>query len=419
MARRLTPAIHAWALYDFAYTVWSMNVLSVYFQLYVLKDLGAPDLAYSVTLSAAMAAVALLAPILGARSDRQGRRIPHLAFWTAVSVASTALIGRIPGLGPALALFFVACVGNQLGQVFYNAKLPELAPPEAIGRVSGYGIALGFLGSVLGMLAVLPFVTGHLLHIRLPLAAGGDVASFLPTAVLFGAFSLPAFFLIREPRSAPRPRGPSSLSGTWKAVLSGRYPGVGRYLLANFLFFDAVNTVIAFMATYCVQVEGFDARRGEVQIMLMAATLWAIVGAWGWGQLCDRLSAKRALTLCLWLWAVTFVLAIAIHSKPLFFWIVGPLAGICMGGTGVAARPLMAALVPVEQQGEFFGLWSLFGRFAAIVGPLVWGAIATGLVALGPARYSVALGAELVSLLAGIWVLQGVPDPRITARPTT
>ena len=419
MARVSRPEIHAWALYDFAYTIWSMNVLSVYFQLYVIKDLKAPDLAYSATLSGAMAVVALLAPLLGAWSDRQGRRIPHLAFWTAISVAATALIGRFAGAGPALALFFLATVGNQLGQVFYNAKLPEIAAPEAIGRISGYGIALGFVGSISGMLAVLPFVTGHLFSLRLPLAAEGNVGSFLPTAILFGLFSLPAFFVIKETGPGGSPGGSAARPvragwrEIWKDLVSGRYPGVGRYLLANLLFFDAVNTVIGFMSSYCVQVEGFDARKGEVQVMLMMATVWAVVGAWIWGLASDRLSPKRALTLCLWLWVVVLLAAIGIRDRTAFFWIVGPLAGFAMGGTGVTARPLMAELVPAERQGEFFGLWSLFGRFAAIVGPLVWGVITTGLVSWGTVRYPVALGAELAFLVAGLWVLQGVPDPHL------
>ncbi len=419
MARVSRPEVHAWALYDFAYTIWSMNVLSVYFQLYVIKDLEAPDLAYSATLSGAMGLVALLAPLLGAWSDRRGRRIPPMAFWTLASVVATALIGRFAGLGPALALFFVATVGNQLAQVFYNAKLPEIAAPEEIGRISGYGTALGFVGSISGMLVALPFVTGKLFGWHLPLVAEGNVGSFLPTAILFGLFSLPAFFLIREAGPSGNPRGPAVRAARagwreiWRDLVSGRYPGVGRYLLANLLFFDAVNTVISFMSSYCVQVEGFDARKGEVQVMLMMATLWAVVGAWIWGLASDRLSPKRALTLCLWLWVVVLLAAIGIRDKTAFFWIVGPLAGFAMGGTGVTARPLMAELVPVERRGEFFGLWSLFGRFAAIIGPLVWGGVTTGLVAWGTVRYPVALGAELAFLIAGLWVLQGVPDPRL------
>ncbi|MBU6427538.1 MAG: MFS transporter [Cyanobacteria bacterium REEB65] len=416
MPRLHWAQIHAWALFDLAYTVWSMNVLSVYFQLYVLKDLHAPDLAYSATLSAAMAVVALLAPILGAWSDRQGCRVPHMACWCIVSVAATAWIGFSHGLLPALALFFVACIGNQLAQVFYNAKLPEISTPATIGRISGYGIAMGFVGSILGMAAVLPFVTGKLFRWRMPIAAHGNIGSFLPTAILFLAFALPALLILRD-RGVPAPAAPVDWKKTWRDL--GRIPHVGRYLLANLLFFDAVNTVIAFMSTYCVQVVGFDAARGEVQLLLMTATVWAIAGAWLWGLLSDRLSPKRALTLCLGLWVLVFLLAIGIRSKAAFFWTVGPLAGLCMGGTGVTARPLLADLVPAERQGEFFGLWSLFGRFAAILGPLVWGLVTTGLAPLGTARYPIALAVELGFLLTGLAVLQKVPDSRRQPRIAT
>jgi len=406
------PAVHYWALYDFANTLFAMNVVSIYFALWVTQDMKAPDLAYSVAASVSLLAVALLSPTFGAWSDRLGRRIPFIGIFTLICCATIAAVTWVSNLYVGLGLFIVSVFAYQMAQVSYNAMLPDLAKPHEMGKVSGYGTAIGYLGSVLGVIMVMPFVSGKLFGWETPIPPGGNKGAFLPVALLFMLFSLPLLLGVKD-RGRPNPDasrpGLGQLVASWKAARE--VPGMTRYLVANLLFFDALNTVIGFMAIYATQVLGFDSKSNEVQTVLMLATLFAFVGSLGWGRLVDRLGAKRTLVLDLALWVVALLGFIAIRDKAIATWVLGPMVGIAMGGTWTASRALLASLAPPDRQGEFFGLYSLAGKFAAVLGPLTWGLI-TSLFAFMPiGKYQLALGAQLVFVFVGMALLLRVPDP--------
>lgn len=420
--RRFAPLslqTHAWALYDFANTFFAMNMLSLYFALWVTKDMGAPDLAYATALSGALLAVALASPLFGALSDRLGKRTPFVAAFTALCCLCTALLTPVIGLlgshslVPALLLFAVAVFAYNLAQVFYNAQLPELAPPERLGRISGYGTAIGYVGSFVGMLLVMPFVTGSILAWRTPIPAGGNVGAFVPTALFFMLFALPHHLLVRD-RVRPNPRsgenrGLARLAETWCAAKG--VPGMVPYLFANLLFFDALNTVIGFMAVYAVKVVGFDEQKQEVQLVLLLATLFAVVGAWAWGRLVDRLGAKRTLTFNLAWWVVSLGAVILVRDKAVFAWGLGPAVGIAMGGTWTASRALLSRLAPADRQAEFFGLYSLAGKFAAVIGPMTWGLVTYAFSSAPILKYQLAIACQLLLVVAGALLLRRVPEP--------
>lgn len=412
------PAIHYWALYDFANTLFAMNVVSLYFALWVTQDMGAPDLAYSVAASLSLFIVALLSPTFGAWSDRMGRRIPFIGIFTVICCATIAAVTWVSNLYVGLALFVVSVFAYQMAQVSYNAMLPELAQPHEIGKVSGYGTGIGYLGSVVGVILIMPFVSGKLFGWQTPIPAGGNTGAFLPVAVLFLLFSLPLLLGVKD-RAVPNPQarrpGLGQLVDSWREAR--KVPGMRRYLLANLLFFDALNTVIGFMAIYATQVLGFDSAKNEVQMVLMLATVFAFVGSLAWGAMVDRLGAKRTLVLDLGLWVVALLGFVFIRDKAIATWLLGPMVGIAMGGTWTASRALLANLAPADRQGEFFGLYSLAGKFAAVIGPLTWGLI-TSLFAFMPiGKYQLALGAQLVFVLAGLALLRKVPEPQPTPDP--
>ena len=419
-------AIHYWALYDFANTLFAMNVVSLYFALWVTQDMGAPDLAYSIASSVALLAVALLSPMFGAWSDRLGRRIPFIGVFTLLCCVTIAAVTWVHDLYVGLTLFAVSLFAYQIAQISYNAMLPDLATPGTIGKVSGYGTAIGYLGSVLGVLMVMPFVSGKLFSLATPIPAGGNAGAFLPVAVLFMLFSLPLLLGVKDPKpqagpeGASRERGPvrhpafTQLVESWKAAR--QVPGMARYLVANLLFFDALNTVIGFMAIYATKVLGFDSAKNEVQLVLMLATVFAVVGSFGWGVLADRLGAKRALILDLALWIGALLGFIFIRDKAIATWLLGPMVGVAMGGTWTASRALLAGLAPAERQGEFFGLYSLAGKFAAVLGPLTWGLITSAFAFMPIGKYQLALGTQLLFVLAGLFLLFKVPDPRSPLR---
>jgi len=414
---RHSPAIHYWALYDFANTLFAMNVVSLYFALWVTQDMGAPDLAYSVAASVSLLAVALLSPTFGAWSDRLGKRIPFIGLFTLICCATIAAVTWVSNLYMGLALFVASVFAYQMAQVSYNAMLPELAQPHEMGKVSGYGTAIGYLGSIVGVILIMPFVSGKLFGWETPVPAGGNKGAFLPVALLFMAFSLPLLLGVKDrakpTREAKRP-GLGQLVASWKAAR--KVPGMTRYLVANLLFFDALNTVIGFMAIYATQVLGFDSARNEVQMVLMLATLFAFLGSFGWGALVDRIGAKRALVGDLVLWVVALLGFIVIRDKAIATWVLAPMVGIAMGGTWTASRALLAGLAPPDRQGEFFGLYSLAGKFAAVLGPLTWGLITWAFASMPIGKYQLALGAQLVFVLMGLALLVRVPDPHHNAR---
>lgn len=416
--------VHAWALYDFANTIFAVNMYTLYFALWVTKDMGAPDIAYSAAVSLALLAVALASPAFGAYSDRLGKRTGFVAFFTILAVACTALLpALIPIFGkaalvPALLLFGLSSFAYNLAQVFYNAQLPELVTRDKIGWLSGYGAGIGYLGSFVGILCIMPFVTGKLLGLQTPFPAGGNVGAFLPTALIFLLFALPHHLMVRD-RGVPR--AGSTAKGAWSKLLetaraARQVPGMVRYLVANLLFFDALNTVIGFMAIYAVKVVGFDEQKQEVQLVLLLATLFAAVGSIGWGKLVDHLGSKRALQLNLAVWAIALVGIILVRDKAIFSWGLAPTIGVAMGGTWTASRALLSALAPVDRQAEFFGLYSLAGKFAAIIGPMTWGLITFALSALPVVKYQVAIAAQLLFVLAGAALLAKVPQPDAPAR---
>ena len=158
----------SWGIYDFANTIFSMNIISMYFAQWIIVDHHKEDILYSLTYSLSMLMVALTIPVLGAISDGRGKRKPYLLILTLGCVLATLLIGGISSriananllVFSALFFFLVANYCFEGGLVFYNAMLPEISTPKNIGRVSGFGVALGYAGSIIGLLLVKPFVSG-------------------------------------------------------------------------------------------------------------------------------------------------------------------------------------------------------------------------------------------------------------------
>ena len=190
-----------------------------------------------------------------------------------------------------------------------------------------------------------------------------------------------------------------------------------RYLIANLLFFDALNTVVGFMGVYAVKVVGLDEQKQEVQLVLMLATLFAIVGSLAWGQMTDRLGAKRALLLDLVVWVLALFAIIFVRNKAVFTFGLAPMVGLAMGGTWTASRAMLSRLCPPENQAQFFGLYSLAGKFAAILGPMTWGLVTYAGRGMPLLKYPLAIASQLIFVLAGLLLLASVPDDRPSILP--
>ncbi len=420
-AQRLAPPRErwSWALYDFANTIFSMNIVTLYFAVWIVMERGASNIAYSIATSLSSVAVLVAAPWIGAVSDASGRRKPWVIGLTIASVAATLALGplghaRLPraaSLAALLAAFAVANTAYQLALPPYNAMLTDLAPPSGRGRLSGFGTAVGYVGSIAGVLLVAPFVTGA---VGL-LPAGGRQAAFAPTAALFFLFSLPLFFFCRDHGARPRGSGPrirlASLGGELVGAFreAGRFPGLRRFVVASYFYQDGLGTAIAFMALYAVAVLGLPVG-GEIRLFV-TLTIPAIVGAYLAGRACDRFGPRRTLMLVLVGW-IAGLLIIALSPSLTGFWAGGVVVGLAFGGIWSAERPLLLRLVPAGEAGRFFGLRALSARAAAIVGPLVWAAIVDGLSRpLGAGiAYRLAVASLAVFMVIALVLLAGVPD---------
>lgn len=369
-------AVAGWVLYDLANTIFSLNIVSFYFSLWVVNDMGGRDGDYLIANSVSMALMFLSAPLLGAISDQVPRRLPLLVATTVACCAFTVLLGS-GGLATSLVIFVAANYCFQAGLIFYDALLPSVSTPETRGRIGGIGVAVGYLGSLIG-LGVGAAV----------LAADEDAKPtvFRLTALLFLLFALPCFLFVRErPRAVSGGVGLAAVRRAFGELPSTvrrarQAPGLPRFLVGHICYADAANTMIATMGIYATKEIGFSDQ--GAQAVLLVGILGAVAGGLAWGRVVDRLGPRRTLARVLALWAILLVATAGVAYLDLpraAFWAIAPVAGLALGGTWAADRPFMLALTPPRYLGQLWGLYAMVGRFAAILGPLLWTAVVDGL----------------------------------------
>ncbi len=426
--------IIGWSLYDFANTIYSMNIVSRYLKLYIIEDLGYDDRYFDIPYSLSMAVAALLMPALGAMSDQSTKKRFFLMLFTLTCCGAVGTLAIIPPtlLAITIVMFVIANFAYEAGQPFYNALLYSVADGSQARFVSGIGVGLGYVGAILGLILTMPFVTGAFFGFDLPFfEAGGKVASFLPTAVLFAVFSLPLFLWVKERPVARKQKSSlrQAYRDVWDAIRqTKRYPGVVRFLVADYFIEDAVAVVIINMGVFCTAVIGLN--DSQITLFLVITPIAAVIGSVVIGKLCQHLRLKRMLNVIVAGWAVALV-AFVFAEEMWLIWLLGSLIGVLLGGLMTVTRPLLAELVPREELGRFFGLFSLSGRAAAIIGPLIWTAIVylfqpdrplgravaefLGIAGHGLEKlpYRMAVMALVVMMLIGLYILRRVPEPEL------
>jgi MFS transporter, UMF1 family len=404
--RGIVPA--SWALYDFANTIFSFAVVSGAIGLWLVDNsrFGERDgnfiLSLAIVISVGLNAI--VSPILGALSDRGGRRLPFLLFFTALCIVPTAFIGPSPA-AVGVALFVVANFAYQAALIYYDSLLKTVSLPESRGRLSGIGVAVGYCGTIFAGLV--------LVALNVPVEA-----RFLVAALLFAVFAIPIFVVVRESGSIGRLRL-SDVAASWSqlrtSILHARQvPGLLRFLVGRFFYSDAVNTIIVVMTVVTTRAKGLSDR--EALLVLLGLTVVAVLASFFWGRLVDRWGPKRTLTVVLSSWAVGLVLGAASLGIDgavglAMFLVAGAILGSGLGGVQVADRVLMVRLAPHERLGEFFGLYGLVGKGSQVIGQLLYGATLLLLFdALGVGAYQVAVVSLLVTMLIGLWLLRPVDD---------
>jgi MFS transporter, UMF1 family len=450
----------SWALYDFSNTIFSMNITTLFFSAWIVADLGVSNTRFAVAKGLVSALVILSIPLFGAVSDTTQRRKPWIVFFTIACCLATAAIGivgqtMVPLLGdsvrnPAvipnfhlvgvpllliLSLYVIADYTYQGAMPFYNAMLPELAPPALRGRLSGLGTGVGYVGSIAGILIAFPFFNGTLpvvgkfsdsvitsLGKIVPFSgSGGNVSTFVPTALMFFLFSLPLFLFCRDHnvirgKKVDWKKGFRDVAHTVRETR--KYPGLRRFILTTFLYQDAMGTIIANMTLFAIYAMGFTG--GAKITLFLVLTIPAVIGSYPIGKLVDRIGPKRTLIFVIGSWVLLLIAMVLVPSRT-GFWIVGFGIGLIFGGTATAERPLLLTLVPDKEAGRFFSLLVLSSRAAAIVGPFVWAFAVDGLSPKygAPFAYRMGVVTVAIAMVGSLLMLWGLPDtPPARSRKT-
>jgi UMF1 family MFS transporter len=383
-----------WIVYDLGNTLFSQNMIANYFPVWVVAVMGGSDGQISLANTVTMALMLGIGPWLGALSDRMSRRLPILIATTTGCCLITLLVGN--DLRSSLILFVGANLLFQAGLIMYDSLLAAVSTSENRGRIGGAAVGLGYLGSLLGI------GIGFIVFAR-----GGDYPTiFRLTAVGFFLLALPCFLWVKEPartveRLMPLALARGAVQDIVATVRRARsYPELVRFLVGRAFYAEAANTIGIFMAVYLTVQLGFSS--GEKDRLLLVAILAAVAGGFFWGLVVDRIGPRDSLMRVLMIWSVALALIAATGFAILpneALWLIAPLAGFALGGTWAADRPLMIGLAPPEYLGQFYGLYALAGRFAALVGPLLW-ALVVDVLGLGrPTALLVLLAMVLVAIV--------------------
>jgi len=382
--RDVPRVIWSWALYDWANSAFTTLVVTFIYATYFTKAMAPDEVTGTAWWSRAVATsailTAVLSPILGAAADRAGARKRFLAVTTALCVAATALLAFVPPSLPhaaliALTLYVIGDMAFETGYVFYNAFLPNIASPGRIGRVSGYGWGLGYIGGLVCMvIALVGFVTERP-WFGLSTAEGFNVrATNLLVAVWYLVFALPLFLVVPEQRTAALRidvRGAlQELLRTFHAIR--RYRDMVRFLAARLIFNDGLVTVFAFGGIYAAGTFGMSL--SEVILFGIMLNVASGLGSLAFGWVDDRVGGRRTLLISLVALSVATLLAVWAPTRT-WLWVAGMLIGIFVGPNQSASRSLMGRFVPERHQAEFFGFFVFSGKVTSFLGPILLGAV--------------------------------------------
>jgi MFS transporter, UMF1 family len=407
----LNRRVLTWSSYDVASSAYFGVVPPLLFPTFFLTVVESGEaqlLSWGAGVSAALLITGLLAPWLGKVADRSNTRWMLLVFGTlacCLATASLSLVG--PGHSVlALALFTIAQASYLLSQPLYESYLPMLAGPEVSGRVSSFGWAIGFLGGIIAILAILPLVGNETSH-------GANVrygASFLMVGGIFFVLACPALWALRrivEPETDPgRHDDPGSM---WQTLRGWRHHRDLFKVMAAFYFVNgAMVTISVFTMDYFRRSFGTSPR--DLLVLLLIYMMIAAPSTFAFGVLADRWSHGKAIFLSLSIWVVA-ILLMALGTSPWVPMAAVALLGLVFGSTQALFRSLVAQLVPSGREAEFFGFNTAASRVSASMGPVLYGSIAT--LTASP---KIALLSVIVLVVAGAGVLATVRRHRVGER---
>lgn len=403
--------VRAWALFDFANSVYpavmTTAVFPVFYVTFVVgEEGGVGELWWGRAVSLSALIVAVSSPLLGAIADRGGARKRFMLFYTSVCLVCVAMMSTLDEgmVVQGFVLFLLANVGFESALVFYNAYLPEIAPPEKQGWVSGLGFGVGYLGSALGLLMVLPLAADRI-ELVWPLVS-----------IFFLVFALPAFLVLPKDQPTEMTVAQAARWGvtSFREIVTEVWEltELRNFLLAFFFYIDGVLTVIVMAGVVATETFGFD-QQGTI-VLFLIVQLSALVGAFALATPTDRYGPKRVLNGVLALWVFVGVAAYFIQNQTLFYG-MAILAGLGLGSVQAASRTFLSLLVPggqgSGQAARIFGFYALCGKASSVIGPMLFGYVTVWAGGNQRPAFLALTGLFLVGLV----LLQRVADPRLAA----
>ncbi len=437
--RKLT--VFSWSLYDFANQPFTTLIVTFIYGTFFTKVIADNEIvgtllwSRGITITALI--VALLSPVMGAIADKGGYRKLYLIFWTWVSIAG-ALLLWFPVEGQvafALTAFIIGNVGFEMGGVFCNAFLPEIAPKEKIGRVSGYGWSFGYVGGLIALaLGLILFINPEIPIFNLDKSAYEHIrGTNIMVAIWFAVFSIPTFLFVKE---NPHEGGGNKnliadsfnqVKETFRNVR--KYREMTRFLIARLIYNDGLITIFAFGGIYAAGTFNFTIQ--EIMIFAIVLNVAAGMGAFLMGFLDDIIGGKKTIQISNYGLIIACIIAVLVPNRDLFnialpiagstiisgktmFWLSGILIGIFSGPNQASSRSLMARFVPKGKENEFFGFFAFSGKATAFLGPFFLGYFTQ---LFNSQRYGIAV--VLVLLVIGSILLRSVDEEAGMAASTS
>ncbi len=367
----ITKKVFAWSLYDFADTAFSALFITFFFPILIKVHLGGNEFQIGLAMGFSVLVAALLVPLIGAISDVSGKRMPIIIITALATALITVFVGY-SGLFLALFLGSMANITHLISKNVYSAKIIDLAPRSLYGVVSGFGVGVGYFGTIASL------AVGYLLFSYFGWESlGGIQAMFWVAGAFYVIFSSPLFFLVPDKLTGSTLTFIESLKKGWATIKQTivslpKFPVFSRFLAASFFYNNGMNTAIIFLYLYGRETIGLGIQQFFPIFALMA--LSAAFGSFLFGRLSDKKGPVILIRIALLIWIGVILLLIFAPSYSTFL-IAGVLGGAVLGAIWTLNRQMVALISPQEKIAEFFGFEGLTEKFSGVIGPVIFGAL--------------------------------------------
>ncbi len=430
-----------WAMYDLANTIYSMVIVSLIINRYILvigqidygMSYGEVSFLYGLVSFIMQIGVAVCVPILGALSDNVGKRKPFVISLTGIILLFASLLGFFHDLSTVILFYVIANVAYQFSLTFYDAMLPFIAKRDDIGKVAGFGVAWGYFGTILSLFIMYPLIIilGDMVSDPTspdPLAYGytGFWFTFVIPMILFLICAIPFLYVREKQKKGKRPPIGTLISNTFKQLGSTfkdirKHKSMFIFIIGYFFVADIANVIVLYMTP--IVTDGLLIAGGTLFAILfiIIATFSAVAFTYFVGKFGEKHGAKKTFYLVGALWGISLTIGILLifstdgieigANLPFILSIImGVVAGPALGGTWTAQRIMVVELAPKEKFGQFFGFSKLSGKLSSALGPFIWGTVMLSYDIIGNNAFGWAMIAVGIIMGLGILIISFVKN---------